>query len=105
MLTFTWKGSSVLSKAQPARSVSHGAGKGRLHAQTLRTYSTVRRRVVTAKNDPEASIYTAEDAALAEKKRKELDRDFDETFFRKPKVLIIGTDVAAMTAGTWILSH
>lgn len=71
-----------------------------LPSRTMRNYSTVRRRVANANTATTSSVYETEDPAILEKAKKELDREFDETFFRKPKVLIIGTDIAAMTAGT-----
>lgn len=38
---------------------------------------------------------------MTDKRKKMLDKEFDDIFFRKPKVLIIGTDIAAMTAGAF----
>lgn len=76
------------------------ASKKSLQRVTMKKYSTVRRRVVNANANGKPSVYASEDAILAEKTKQDLDKEFDETFFRKPKVLIIGTDVAAMTAGS-----
>lgn len=76
------------------------AAKKSLQRTVMKKYSTVRRRVVNASSSSKPSSYATEDALMTEKTKQELDREFDETFFRKPKVLIIGTDVAAMTAGT-----
>lgn len=78
--------------------------KNSLQQRALRKYSTVRRRVVNAEKSSKPSSYSTEDPRFTEMKKKELDKDFDETFFRKPKVLIIGTDLSAMVTGTPPLS-
>lgn len=75
------------------------SGQNHLPHSSRRFYSTVRRRVINANTAEPSKIYSSTDSQWMAKKRKELDKEFDETFFRKPKVLIIGSDPSAMTAG------
>jgi hypothetical protein len=67
---------------------------------SYRTYSSIRKRSADSSSDASKPSFLAEESHLTESMKRALDRDFDETFFRKPKVLIIGTDIAAMTLGT-----
>jgi len=104
MLASRWTLSRGLVFATEGTTKSNGAANAGLSRASTRRYSTVRRRVVKSDSDLASKIYATEDPAAVEKRRQELDREFDETFFRKPKVLIIGTDVTAMTTGTHPIS-
>lgn len=70
-----------------------------LQRSSLKCYSTIRRRVASQNSEASSSSYSKLDSASAEKRKKDLDKEFDDLFFRKPKVLIIGTNVSAMTTG------
>lgn len=99
MLASRWKVARRIVNCNRSEKKAHAPTNGAYSFAIARRYSTVRRRVVKPESDLASKLYSTEDPASIEKRKKELDREFDETFFRKPKVLIIGTDATAMTTG------
>lgn len=100
MLASRWTVARSLASCNGSAKKSHVVANESHSRVALRRYSTVRRRVVKPDSGAASKLYASEDPVAVENRKKELDREFDETFFRKPKVLIIGTDVSAMTTGT-----